>query len=78
MSNFSRARSGSLALSGFLAVRKWLLDQLKPGGLLVIPIGAVDAGQSLTVFEKKNDGTIIQHDILPVRFVPLTGEHTKK
>ena len=54
-----------------------LLDQLKTGGRLVIPIGAVDAGQSLTVFEKKADGKIIPHDILPVRFVPLTGEHTK-
>ena len=55
-----------------------LLDQLKTGGRLVIPIGAVDAAQSLTVFEKKADGKIIPHDILPVRFVPLTGEHTKQ
>ena len=55
-----------------------LLEQLKPGGRLVIPIGELLAGQSLMVYEKSMDGKIVSHDMLPVRFVPLTGEHTKQ
>ena len=52
-----------------------LLEQLKPGGRLVIPLGRRFAGQALTLVEKKIDGRIVQHEILPVGFVPLTGEH---
>ncbi|MGH9869236.1 MAG: protein-L-isoaspartate(D-aspartate) O-methyltransferase [Candidatus Polarisedimenticolia bacterium] len=48
-----------------------LLDQLAPGGRLVIPVGK-DV-QSLTVFTRTADG-IIREDVLPVRFVPMTGE----
>jgi protein-L-isoaspartate(D-aspartate) O-methyltransferase len=52
-----------------------LLAQLKAGGRLVIPIGREHATQSLTVVEKKQDGGIVRNDILPVGFVPLTGDH---
>ena len=52
-----------------------LIQQLKPGGRLVIPIGEQQASQSLRVLIKGLNGEIQQRDILPVAFVPLTGEH---
>lgn len=50
-----------------------LVDQLKPGARLVIPVGAPYAGQMLMVVEKAADGTLSERDILAVVFVPLTG-----
>jgi protein-L-isoaspartate(D-aspartate) O-methyltransferase len=49
-----------------------LIDQLKPGGRLVIPVGGQFGGQTLVVVEKQSDGTIKRRDALAVRFVPLT------
>lgn len=49
-----------------------LIEQLRPGGRLVIPLGAKYATQSLTLLEKQLDGSISSRDILPVLFVPLT------
>lgn len=48
-----------------------LLTQLKPGGLMVIPIGPQRGAQNLVVIEKTEDG-FAQHEGLPVQFVPLT------
>ena len=48
-----------------------LLEQLKPGGRLVIPVGAEHAVQQLKVIEKTAAG-ITSTDVLPVRFVPVT------
>lgn len=50
-----------------------LLNQLKPGGRLVAPIGPLDGGQMLTVIEKKPSGEISRRDIIPVKFSPLQG-----
>jgi protein-L-isoaspartate(D-aspartate) O-methyltransferase len=47
-----------------------LIDQLKEGGKMIIPVGATGAVQSLKLVVKK-DRKIIERDILPVRFVPL-------
>ncbi len=52
-----------------------LIQQLKPGGRLVIPVGEHRLSQSLRVLTKGMDGEIKQRDVLPVVFVPLTGEH---
>ena len=49
-----------------------LLDQLKPGGRLVIPIGSQLGAQTLVAIEKRPDGKTEKRDILAVRFVPLT------
>lgn len=51
-----------------------LVRQLKPGGRMVLPLGS-DWDQYLVVVEKAADGSISRRDILPVRFVPLTGDH---
>jgi protein-L-isoaspartate(D-aspartate) O-methyltransferase len=49
-----------------------LIDQLAPGGRLVLPVG--DYFQELVVVEKLDDGSVKQHGSIPVRFVPMTGE----
>jgi protein-L-isoaspartate(D-aspartate) O-methyltransferase len=49
-----------------------LLAQLKPGGRLVAPVGT--AWQELRVLTKRPDGTVETRNVLPVRFVPMTGE----
>jgi len=51
-----------------------LLEQLRPGGRLVIPVGPVHAVQELRVIEKRADGSLDERVVTPVRFVPLTGE----
>jgi len=51
-----------------------LMDQLKPGGRLVVPVGGQAAGQSLLLIEKQPDGKISRRTILAVRFVPLTDK----
>ena len=50
-----------------------LVDQLKPGGRLVIPVGSELGVQTLVIAEKR-DGTLTRRSILGVRFVPLTRE----
>jgi len=52
-----------------------LLQQLKPGGKLVIPVGSQYEGQDLLQVEVGEDGEIRERSVLPVRFVPLTGKH---
>jgi len=50
-----------------------LLDQLALGGRLIAPIG--DAHQELVLYERKPDG-LHRQPLMPVRFVPMTGEAT--
>jgi protein-L-isoaspartate(D-aspartate) O-methyltransferase len=52
-----------------------LIRQLKPGGKMVIPVGSRFMVQQLLLVEKDIDGKLTTRQILPVRFVPLTGEH---
>ena len=49
-----------------------LMEQLKPGGRMVIPVGTL--WQELLVVTKNADGTTTSEDVVPVRFVPLTRE----
>ncbi len=46
-----------------------LIDQLKTGGRLVLPVGT--RYQELKVITKNDDGTIQSKNIIPVRFVPM-------
>jgi protein-L-isoaspartate(D-aspartate) O-methyltransferase len=50
-----------------------LIRQLKPGGRMVIPVGAQFLAQYLLLVEKQKDGAVTTRQILPVQFVPLTG-----
>ncbi len=50
-----------------------LIEQLRPGGRLIIPIGGRFMSQDLVLVEKGDDGKVRKRSILPVSFVPLTG-----
>jgi protein-L-isoaspartate(D-aspartate) O-methyltransferase len=52
-----------------------LIQQLKPGGRMVIPVGGRFAVQYLLMIEKDENGEIRTRQITAVRFVPLTGDH---
>ncbi len=51
-----------------------LIEQLKPGGVLVAPLGTTNRAQMLTKFTKSEDGEIHTEREMPVRFVPMTGK----
>ncbi len=50
-----------------------LVAQLAPGGRMIIPVGEAPEVQMLRVLDKGNDGASVSADLIPVRFVPLTG-----
>lgn len=52
-----------------------LIEQLKPGGRMVIPVGGQFQVQYLLLIEKDAKGEIRSRQITAVRFVPLTGGH---
>jgi len=62
---------GILVTAGATEVPKPLVDQLKPGGRIVIPVGPSSETQVLKVIEKRIDGSIRTQEVIPVRFVPL-------
>ncbi len=53
-----------------------LVQQLKPGGRMIIPVGSRFMVQQLLLVQKDLDGLVTTRQILPVRFVPLTGNHS--
>jgi protein-L-isoaspartate(D-aspartate) O-methyltransferase len=55
-----------------------LIDQLKPGGRLVVPVGGQLAGQTLLIVEKQLDGKTTRRNVLGVRFVPLMDKAGKQ
>ena len=52
-----------------------LIDQLKKGGVLVMPVGGQNQPQQLVQLTKDIHGQVTQKIVLAVRFVPLTGDH---
>jgi protein-L-isoaspartate(D-aspartate) O-methyltransferase len=48
-----------------------LIQQLKPGGRMIIPVGSVYGVQSLIFVEKDSNGKVRTRNLLPVRFVPM-------
>ena len=52
-----------------------LIQQLKPGGRMVIPVGGSWMTQQLLLITKTEDDEVITRQVAAVRFVPLTGEH---
>jgi protein-L-isoaspartate(D-aspartate) O-methyltransferase len=53
-----------------------LLNQLKVGGILIIPVGS-NGNQTLKSYKKESDETFAVKDISPVRFVPLLPDVAK-
>ena len=62
-----------LAAASGSHVPKSLIDQLKPGGRIVMPLGDPGWVQTLVKLKKSEDGTLQQADLGGVRFVPLIG-----
>ena len=52
-----------------------LIKQLKPGGRMIIPVGAQFMTQYLVLVTKDIDNKIATRQVLPVRFVPFIGKH---
>ncbi len=52
-----------------------LVDQLKPGGRIVMPVGDPHSVQSLVKVTRRTDGTTEQETLCAVRFVPMIGEY---
>ena len=52
-----------------------LIDQLKVGGLLVMPLGKPRSYQVMTRFRKVSESKIKKEELSSVAFVPLRGEH---
>jgi protein-L-isoaspartate(D-aspartate) O-methyltransferase len=52
-----------------------LVQQLAPGGRMILPVGKRRYTQDLMLLQKNAEGDITYTRLLPVTFVPLAGEH---
>jgi protein-L-isoaspartate(D-aspartate) O-methyltransferase len=52
-----------------------LIEQLAPGGKMIIPVGSPFSVQRLVLVTKDRNGDVRTREVLPVSFVPLTGDH---
>ncbi len=55
-----------------------LVEQLKPGGRMVLPVGPRWWGQDLLVIEKDERGKVVRKNTIPVRFVPMIRQKERK
>ncbi len=67
---------GVLVTAGAAEIPPALIQQVRVGGRLVIPIDAPWAGQDLILGTKQEDGSLSQQRVLAVMFVPLVGGET--
>jgi protein-L-isoaspartate(D-aspartate) O-methyltransferase len=65
---------GILVAAAAEEVPQALVEQLKPGGSLVIPVGLSHFAQQLRRISKDRDGNVETRNLLPVVFVPLMGD----
>lgn len=66
---------GVMVTAGASHVPQPLIDQLKSGGRMVIPVGEAFNVQELLLITKDETGHTHRQNVIPVRFVPLTGGH---
>lgn len=58
-------------------IPKKLVDQLKSGGLMILPVGKTSFGQDMRVVKKDRTGQVTTQETIPVRFVPMIHEHNE-
>ena len=63
-----------LVTAGAPEIPQPLVEQLKPGGRMVVPVDTTAGDQTLQVLEKDRNGRVRVRDLIPVRFVPLVRE----
>jgi|GEM_PF-318875 len=54
-----------------------LIEQLKPGGRMILPYGSPEGFQYLVLVTKNKEGKVSRKNVMPVRFVPMTGQVQK-
>jgi protein-L-isoaspartate(D-aspartate) O-methyltransferase len=54
-----------------------LVEQLKPGGRMILPVGPQLRGQDLLILEKDGEGKVETTQLFPVRFVPMVRENER-
>lgn len=59
--------------AAFGEVPQTLVDQLAPGGMMLIPVGDSTTSQQIVRVTKDENGEVTRENILPVRFVPLVS-----
>ena len=64
---------GIIVTAAAANIPQTLIDQLKPGANMVIPVGMPYFHQELMVVEKDTTGSVTTREVLGVAFVPLTG-----
>ena len=64
-----------LVTAAAVEVPPTLIEQLRPGGRMVLPVGERYAAQELVLLEKDDQGAVSLSSLLPVAFVPLTSGH---
>jgi protein-L-isoaspartate(D-aspartate) O-methyltransferase len=69
---------GIIVTAAAPAIPPPLIEQLKPGGTMVIPVGSPYGRQVLSVVSKDDSGHTVTKEMLPVAFVPLTGNHRRQ
>jgi len=65
---------GIVVAAGAAEVPRPLIDQLKPGARLVMPIGPTFASEQILVLTKQSDGSTTRCSLGPAMFVDLTGQ----
>lgn len=58
-------------------IPKKLVDQLKSGGLMILPVGKTSFGQDMRIVKKDRTGQVTTQETIPVRFVPMIHEHNE-